>query len=262
MPLYSSEAIVLRKIDYRDADRIVTFLTPDRGKLAGLARGARRLKSRFGPSLETLTHGTLIYYDREGKNLVNINHFDILHSFRKIREDLFRSASGQYLAELVLGLLPEREAAPETFRLLLNNLDRLQEVEEIDPILRIFEIRLLVLSGFAPRMNGCVQCGGGTGPFGFSLQQGGILCRDCRGRTGEGPSLSRGCLRFWEQALTLKEGRFDRVRLEGKLNRELRGLLHRYYRHLLGREIRSFLFLERLHKEIDGLTPRGENGTQ
>ncbi len=261
MPLYSSEAIVLRKIDYRDADRIVTFLTPDRGKLAGLARGARRLKSRFGPSLETLTHGTLIYFDREGKNLVNVNHFDILHSFRKVREDLFRSASGQYLTELVLGLLPEREAAPETFRLLLQTLDRLQEAVEIEPILRIFEIRLLVLSGFAPRMDGCAQCGGGEGPFGFSLQQGGILCRDCRDRTDEGYQLSLGCLRFWEQALTLKGERLGQVRLERRLNRELRNLLHRYFRHLLGREIRSFVFLERLRKEIGGLTPKGENGT-
>jgi len=263
MPLYSSEAIVLRKIDYRDADRIVTFLTPDRGKLAGLARGARRLKSRFGPSLETLTHGTLIYYDREGKNLIHVNHFDILHSFRKLREDLFRSASGQYLAELVLGLLPEREAAPETFQLLLQTLDRLQKGVETEPILRIFEIRLLVLSGFAPRVECCVRCGGQAAPFGFSVEQGGVVCRDCRSRTVAGVRpVSRGVLRFWEQALALKEERFDRVRLEGKLNRELRDLLHHYYRHLLGREIRSFVFLERLRKEIAGLTPQRENGTQ
>ncbi|NOY53252.1 MAG: DNA repair protein RecO [Deltaproteobacteria bacterium] len=254
MPLYSSESIVLRKIDYRDADRIVTFLTPDHGKLAGLARGARRLKSRFGPALETLTHGTLIYFDREEKNLVNINHFDILHSFRRVREDLFRSASGQYLAELVLGLLPEREAAPEIFQLLLQTLNRLQEVVETEPILRIFEIRLLVLAGFAPKMNACVQCGGGTEPFRFSLRQGGILCRKCRGRTDEGTALSRGCLRFWEEVLTLTEERLGHIRLERKLNRELRELLHLYFRNLLGREIRSYVFLEKLRKEIGGLT--------
>ncbi len=261
MPLYSSEAIVLRKIDYRDADRIVTFLTPDRGKLAGLARGARRFKSRFGPALETLTHGTLIYFDREGKNLVNVNHFDILHSFRKVREDLFRSASGQYLAELVLGLLPEREAAPEIFQLLLQTLDGLQRVVDPEPLLRIFEIRLLVLAGFAPRMDTCVQCGGRTGPFHFSLRQGGILCRDCRGSAAEGTPLSRGCLRFWQQALTLTGERLGQVRLEGKLNRELRELLHLYFRDLLGREIHSYRFLETLRTEIGGLTLQGENGT-
>jgi len=246
MPLYSSEAIVLRKIDYRDADRIVTFLTPDRGRIAGLARGVRRMKSRLGPALETLTHGTLIYFDREGKNLVNVNHFDILHSFRKVREDLFRSASGQYLAELVMGLLPEREGAPEVFDLLRWTLDRLQEAEEIETLLRVFEIRLLVLTGFAPRMDRCVQCGGGTGPFVFSLRQGGILCRACRGRSHGGPSLSPGCLRFWEEARTLPGERLGRVRLEGKLNGELRDLLHRSFREILGREIRSYAFLERL----------------
>jgi DNA repair protein RecO (recombination protein O) len=261
MPLYNSEAIVLRKVAYRDADRIVTFFTPDQGKLSGLARGAGRLRSRYGSALEILTHGTLIYFDRQGKNLVQINHFDILHSFRKLREDLLRSASCQYLAELVLGLIPERAAAPEAFSFFLKTLEQIGRVSDPEPILRIFEIRFLVLTGFVPRMDACVHCGGDKGPFAFSATQGGVVCSRCRGRNSNVRPLSRGAIRFWEQALVREPEWFDRVRLEGKLNDELRHLLHGIFCGLLGREIRSYNFLTRLRKDVGSLTPSREDDT-
>lgn len=248
MPLASSEAIVLRKIDYQEADRIITFLTPDHGKLSGIAKGAKRIRSRVGPSLEVLTHGQLVYFDRPGKGLVSINHFDILASFRRVREDLIRSSSCQYLAELIIHFIPEREAAPEVFSLLLKAMHGIAGSRDPEAILRIFEIRFLSLAGFAPKMDACVLCGRTDGVFGFSMKEGGLVCASC-GRSDTGGRVSKGVLLFWRQALFMDTEKMDRIRLQGRLNTELKGFVHRYFLHLLGREIRSYNFLERVRKQ-------------
>ncbi len=261
MPLFTSEAIVLKKNPFRDADLIVTFFTPDEGKLSGLARGAKRLRSPYGPALEVLTHGTLIYFDREQKNLVNVNSFDIIHSFQKIRENLFASVSAQYLAELILGFMPERAAAPESFALMLAALEGMQGSQDPEPILRIFEIRFLTLTGFAPCMDGCVACGAGTGPFRFSLTQGGLVCRRCQPAGRQGRAVSPGAVMFWNQAHRMSLDRIGRIRLEAGLNRELRDLAHRVLVSHLGRELRSLNFLRRIRREEAGLTDRRPDGT-
>ena len=261
MPLFNSEAIVLKKTPFRDADLIVTFFTPHEGKLSALARGAKRLRSRYGPSLEVLTHGTLIYFDREGKNLVNINSFDIIHSFQKIRENLFASVSAQYLCELILGFIPERAAAPQSFALLLAALEAIQSTRDPEPILRIFEIRFLMETGFAPRMDGCVACGAEAGPFHFSLAQGGLVCRRCGLPDRQGRTVSPGAVRFWTQACRASLDRLDRIRLEAGLNRELAALTHGVLVSHLGRELRSLRFLRRLRRESGGLTDRQPDGT-
>jgi DNA repair protein RecO (recombination protein O) len=252
MPLYSSEAIVLRRIDYREADRIVTFLTPDHGKVSGLARGVKRIRSRFGASLESLTYGKLVYFDRQGKNLISINHFDILKSFQQIRENLIRSCSCQYIAELVMQFVPEKEAAAEVFTLFLETLEGMTRSQDSDAILRIFEIRLLILIGYAPRVDACVLCGESEDISGISISEGGVVCPSCKGRAGEVRPISEGALFFWKQAPLMTSGHIDRVRLQKRLNNELKQILHRYFLYLLGREIRSYNFLEQVNKVQHG----------
>ncbi len=250
MPLYDSEAVVLRTVDFREADRIVTFLTPGHGRLSGLARGAKRLRSRFGASLEVLTHGRLVYFDRQGKNLIGINHFDVLHSFQGIREDLLRSASSQYLAELALHFVPERQAAPECFGLLVAALGQMEAAKGPEALLRIFEIQFLALLGYAPRLDACVSCGRKAAAYGFSSKQGGLVCGGCGGASKDLASVSRGAVHFWRKASELSRERIGRVALDRRLNGELKRVLHGYLLYLLGREIRSFTFLERLRREF------------
>ncbi len=260
MPLFSTEAVVLRKIDYRESDQIMTFLTPDYGRISGLVRGAKRIRSRFGASLEMLTYGRLIYFDRQGKNLVSINQFDILKSFQQIRENLIRSGSSQYMAELIIGFVPERESATEVFKLFVQSMEGMAVTRDPEAVLRIFEIRFLSLIGFAPRMDACVFCGNWKGRFRFSIKDGGLVCSSCEDHTAEADPVPEGILFFWKQALAMDLTKMDRVRLQRRLNTGLKWLLHRYFLHLLGREIRSFIFLENLGKEAGYLTPASEDG--
>ncbi len=256
MPLYTSEAIVLRKVDYQEADRILTFLTLERGRLSGLAKGAKRIRSRFGASLEVLTYGKLIYFDRQGKNLVSVNQFDIIHSYQKVRENLVQSSSCQYLAELIMAFLPEKEPAPDLFHLFLASLKQIEGSRDTEAILRIFEIRFLALIGFAPRMDACVSCENTAETYGFSRKLGGIVCPSCRGRSADVAEISPGSLFFWRQVLSMQIDKMDRIRLQVSLNAELKDLIHRYLLHQLGREIRSYIFLERIRNEASVSKPR------
>ncbi len=246
MPLFSTEAIVLHKTDFRDSDKIMTFLTPDQGRISGLARGAKRVRSPFGASLEVLTHGRLVYFDRQGKNLIHINHFDIVNSFQKIRENLLHSSSCLYLCELIMRMVPERAAARDCFILLLETMEQIGKTTDPDPILRIFEICLLHLLGFAPRVDACVVCGETEGKFRFVREQGGLVCERCDKKEKGNGTLSKGSIYFWRQAPMIRRDAMSRIRLDRRVNRELKRLLHDYFVYILGREIRSFNFLERI----------------
>lgn len=86
MPLYRTQAVVLRSMNLGDADKIVTLFTRDYGKVKVVAKAARRIKSRFGACLEPMTHLSLIYFGKEHQDLYRLNQCDIVHSFQKVRE--------------------------------------------------------------------------------------------------------------------------------------------------------------------------------
>ena len=87
MPLHKSEAIVLRSINLSEADKLVTFMTKQFGRVKCVAKSARKIKNRFGAALEPMSHIRLIYFGKENQTLYRLNHSDIIHSFQPIRED-------------------------------------------------------------------------------------------------------------------------------------------------------------------------------
>src|SRR5512147_646361 len=128
MPLFKTNAIVIRSVNYGESDKIVTFFTQDFGKLKGIAKGARRSKKRFQNALDLFSHLRLIFFDREGMGLVRAQGCDILNSFPKIREDLKKIVYGNYFLEMVSEMAGEREVHPEAFDLLLAFLKTLEVI--------------------------------------------------------------------------------------------------------------------------------------
>src|ERR1700685_2750237 len=118
MPLHEAEAIVLQSYPLGEADRLVSFLSRTIGRVRGVAAGARKTKSRFGSTLERLSHVRIWFFERPSRELVRINQCELIESFL----DAFRDyASGIALAifsEVTEAVLPDREAADANFRLL------------------------------------------------------------------------------------------------------------------------------------------------
>lgn len=172
-----SHALVLRTRDYREADRLVTLLTREEGKVTAVARGVRKTKSKLSALVEPLTLGFFLLH--RGKSLDTLIQGEIVKPYRKLREDLLLFAYGQYFCELCEGALPEREPSLPVFLLLLTALEALETDSQPARVARCFELNLLETLGYRPVMENCQHCGSSTGPFYFDLTNDGLICNHC-----------------------------------------------------------------------------------
>jgi DNA repair protein RecO (recombination protein O) len=149
MPLYTTEAIILRTYKLGEADRIVVFLTRDRGKRRGVAQGARRMRSRFGGALEPLTRVAVTYFEKESRELVSLNYAEPLSSpLWSVRSDALGHTG--YFAELIDECALEGDADDRLYRLGSSVVDALAAGVAVEPLARYFEYWLLRLQGVYP----------------------------------------------------------------------------------------------------------------
>ncbi len=158
MPLYTTDALILRTYKLGEADRIVVFLTADRGKKRGVAKGARRTRSRFGAALEPLTHAGVTYFEKEQRELVALNYAEAVRSAWR---DGSLEALGhiEYFAELIDEWAPEGDPNTRLFRLGTSLVEALAAGAPVDPLARYFEYWLLRLQGVYPAYARCRACG-------------------------------------------------------------------------------------------------------
>ena len=178
-----SPAIVLRHVDYGEADRIVTVLTPDHGWLKGFARAARRSRKRFGPALETFAEIRLSWTPRAGGELVSVREAELVSLRIGLRRDLETFALAGYGCELTEALCAEAVGAVEVYGLLRAFLDHLDAAGASSEARLLLELRLLALAGIVPHLQHCAECHGTLphGPVGFAAARGGSLCPACGG---------------------------------------------------------------------------------
>jgi DNA repair protein RecO (recombination protein O) len=149
MPLYTADALVLRTYKLAEADRIVVFLTRDRGKKRGVAAHARRPRSRFTGALEPLTETRIAYFEREGRELVNLNYAETVRSPLAAANPESLSYS-HYFAELIDACAADADTDERLFRLGCSVLDALATGTPVDALARYFECWLLRLQGVYP----------------------------------------------------------------------------------------------------------------
>ncbi|HWL66332.1 MAG TPA: DNA repair protein RecO [Actinomycetota bacterium] len=174
--LYKDEGIVLKTIKLGEADRIVTLLTRDTGKVRAVAKGIRKTKSRFGARLEPFTHAHLMIY--KGRNLDTITGVDIVDSFDAVRRDYLGLTSAAALVEVVEKITLDREPSLSVYTLLLDGLQALASAPG-PTIVPAFLVKLLSVSGYHPQLTVCAGCGDGTVLAGFSPSLGGAVCESC-----------------------------------------------------------------------------------
>ncbi len=159
MGLFETEAIVLRTYNLAEADKIVVCLTRRTGVLRGVARGARKLKSRFGAGLEPFTLVQLSYYEKEGRELVSVGQAEITRSYFKLSQHTEAVAALSYLCELVIEFAPPQEPNEKLFRMVLACIEAMaQSPSEWQALVRYFEVWMLRLSGFLPDLRSCADC--------------------------------------------------------------------------------------------------------
>ena len=239
MPLHTAEALVLRTYKLGEADRIVVFLTADRGKRRGVARGARRPRSRFGGGLEPFTRVRTTYFEHERRDLVRLRQVEPLSSpLTSARAEALLYVS--YFAELIDEWAPEADPNERLFRLGSGVAAALAADAPVERLARYFEYWLLRLQGVYPSLTACRRCGGALegGTVRLSPRLDGLLCARCAA-AGEGAPLSSDALAFLRAARTAPPGGLSDVALPARAGRELAAAHRRLLAAHLDKELKS-----------------------
>lgn len=244
MPLLISPAIILRHVDYGEADRIVTALTPDHGRIKGFARGARKSRRRFGAALEPFAEVHLHWVPRSGGELVSLRAAELVSLRTGLRRDLETLALAGYGCELTEALYDEAVGFAEAFGLLRAFLDHLDTSGASGAARLLLELRLLTLAGIVPHLQHCSACHGPLpdGPVGFSASRGGSLCPACGG-DGAALKVDRLTLGSLGRLLQTPAERFNDIRLSPRTLQEGSALLADALRGHLPRPLKSAEFL-------------------
>lgn len=264
---YSTEAIVLKRTDLGEADRILTLFTPYKGKVHAIAKGVRRPTSKKAGHLELLCHSQLQM--ALGRNLDIVTQAEGRENFLHLRTQLWHMTCGFYLAELADRFIEDHTQHTNVYNLLLETLRSLdldalasqhqspqsvlskeQKYKRTKLLLRYFELHLLFYVGYEPALQNCAHCGNElqAEENGFKPALGGILCPHCS--------------RFWESSLSIKALKTLRllqlnkwadiplerleVHLNTQLQAELETVLYGLLRFYLERDLKSWSFLEML----------------
>ena len=249
MALYRSDALVLRRRNLGEADRIVTFLSRERGKMRAVARSARRVKSKFAGAMEPLTHVHLEFYGKENADLFRLNSADVLRSFDGLRRDFEKVKSALVMAELLDGLLEDGEPQAEIFNLSLAVLDRMEAAggggaggAAEDPLI-LFEARFLRALGYQPNLDRCAKCGQVLAEKGAVFQAGaGDL--SCPGCSSGGTRLSAGAVKHLSAVGSLPIGRAFQVSTVPAVRTEAQRFLEVFLTGVSGRRLKSLKFLD------------------
>lgn len=192
MALLETEALVLRTYNFGEADKIVVCLTHTAGLIRGVAKGCRKLKSRFGAALEPFTLAKLLYYQKENQELVSLSQAEIIKSHFDLSGQAETLAGLAYMGDLVIEFSPPYEPNERLFRMVKACLEAIcTSQSDLQIILRYFEVWLLKLEGYLPDIRRCGEC-----QRGFDEKQSAFMgvdlvfrCRDCS--RGAGNALSK-----------------------------------------------------------------------
>jgi DNA repair protein RecO (recombination protein O) len=245
--IYSTEAIVLRRTDYGEADRILTLFTPQRGKVRAIAKGVRRTTSRLAGHLELFARAQLLL--ATGRELDIVTQAEARERLDHLRDDLWHATGAWYAAELVDRFLQDADPHPRVYHLFTGTLARLDQgaanPEESRGwlALRHFELHLLGELGYRPALHQCAGCDTPLTPIenGYNAELGGALCPQCSRYAQR--RLSLDALKVLRLLQTSEWEAIPRLRLAQDQQAEIEGVLQATLRYHLDRDLKSWNFL-------------------
>ena len=242
------EAIVLRHIDWGEADRLLWIFTREMGKMQVVAKGVRKPRSRKAGHVEPFTRVELQL--AQGRDLAIVTQAEAKDAYLALREDLVRVGYASYIIELLDRFTYEEGENIGLYRLLAETLSRVDK--ETDPAfaVRYYEVRLLDLVGFRPQLFHCVNCGEEIKPEDqfFSFEKGGVICPKCSLNEPGVRPVSMPALKILRHFQRSSYTEAQRARLSSIIDLELETLMGQYLTYLLERGLNSPSFLKRVRR--------------
>jgi DNA repair protein RecO (recombination protein O) len=249
MPPKTTQAVVINTLDHGESDSIITFYTPTLGKLAGIARGAKRSKKRFVNKLEMFSLLDIQYEESNKSTLVRIDQAELLDSFQKIRENYGLYVGASLICELLLHWTRENDSDIELFNLLVWALKSLNsnKSDTAHKTAIFFQSRLLTILGYQPHLSCCIVCGSmltSKGSYKFSASKSGIICSNCiNDKLPTQMPISLNTAKLLQKSMELPKEKLDRLHFSALSTREAIHLLQRYGHFILQKDIHSWQHL-------------------
>lgn len=245
---YRAEVLVLRRSDFGEADRLLTLLTRGAGKVRAIAKGSRRPTSHHSGNLELFVH-VQVFLAR-GRELDIVTQSELIHPFRRLREDLLAASHAYYLAEVTDALLEPDDPAARPFGLLLAAFEALDAGSGPVLLAAHFLLHLLDAVGFRPELFACLSCGRELQPGVnyLSLGQGGVLCPECGPRQPGAHAIGVDALKVMRHLQRTETLGGLTIALPAGLAEQVDREIRAFVEHHLDRRLRSPEFISRLRE--------------
>ena len=251
MPIHKTEAIVLRRMDFRETSLIVDLFTRDFGKLSGLLKGIRSEPGKFASSLEISSHNDIIFYKKTSTSLHLVSACDLRNNFFNIRKSMMKAGFMGIMMEMISSVMQPEDKNEEVFDLAVECLKELEATAAPEKVMTIFKIKMLALSGFKPHFDSCVSCSEKIlGQSKFSLSLGGLLCVRCSHKDLSSRSIFRGTI---ASILYIEKNNFKNnlnLGLNPQIKKELEIILNAFINFHLEKELKSQKVLNKMTAHV------------
>lgn len=242
--LEKAEGIVLRTVDYGESNVILTLFTREMGKVAVMARGAKKARNRLRSVSQPFIHGIFLFY--KGRGMSTLNQGDILHSFPDIRGDIVAMSHAAYMAELLEKTVEDREKNPYLFEIFLSLLEHMESGRDPEVLMRIFEVKMTKQAGIQPELNCCTSCGKKDHIVSFSVSEAGFLCKSCVNRDEYAFRLQPKTIHLLRLFFHMDVKRIGDISLQQKTKDEMKQVMEAYYDAYGGFTLKSKRFLDQM----------------
>ena len=249
---------MLRRTDFGEADRLLTLLGRETGKIKAIAKGARKPQSRKTGHVELFMRSNL--FIASGREIDIVTQAETVEAYAALREDLVRATYASYAVELLDRFTVEEDQNVALYDLLAHGLGWFATTGDHLLTARYYELRLLSLTGFQPRLFNCVACGEAIeeqNQF-FSAELGGLVCPDCRSADRRAHPITAVAVKVMRYLQTRPWDTVHQLKLKPPLLHDLESINHYYITYTLERNLKSVDFLHRLRREAELFAPPEE----
>jgi DNA repair protein RecO (recombination protein O) len=247
--LYVTDAIVLSRFDYGEADRIMTLFTPTHGKLKAIAKGVRKPTSRLGGALEPLAELRVAL--ARGRTFDVVTQVEVSHAWLRLRDSLESTATAWYLAELADRSIEERHETEGLYALLRRAYELLDAGMDSHRVARWYEMHLADEMGVRPEVDRCVECDrmlDADEQFRWVPPLGGVLCSRCPGPPADRAGMSVDAVKLLKAYQRMDVEALAGLRLPAAVEREVEAAMRDFLRVALERDARSLEFLDEVRR--------------
>ncbi len=248
--VYRTEAIVLRRTDFGEADRLLTVFTPERGKLRLIAKGARKPSSRKSGHVELFTRGQFLV--AVGRELDIVTQAETVEPFLALREDLLRTTYAYYVADLADAFTADRDENRLLYDLFNDAFGWLCVDDDLPLVARYYELHLLGLAGYQPQLFVCGGCKVQLEPEVnyLSAADGSVFCPKCGYDQVAASAISVNALKVLRFLQTRDWETCRYLRLSPASHAEIERTMYHYITYHLERKLRSVEFIQRLRRQM------------